>query len=781
MLRSDLGDRLVLTGFALGSLDALDRELVSDDPATATSEQIDRRSLRAAVALRRDRDDGYDSAMLWGGRDRSFDDYAFGLVPASLHQDTWVAGARAAQQTRFADRATLTIGADVDGAFADLSRAGSQSIPAREGDVHIFGLPPGDDVAADQWTATTVDSAAHAMTDVAIGPVIATAGVRVDGWLTGASHIVPTRRDFPPVAEQDMTVTADPRGSVQATIAPGLVLRADAGRYHEARQASDTSAVFGTPSLGIEEAWHATAGGQWRATGAPIALEAAAYLRDLDDLVARDGRVTPPVAHLLTMAGTGRVRGVEVTAARRRAIAGCRAGCPTTCRAAGATTTSARARRFFDHDQTHGLVAVAGWERGPWTLGARVRFATGEPRTGVVGAFFDTRTGRFDPILGAANGERLPAYFAADARAERRFPLRGAKGAVYVELQNITDRANAEEIIYNADFTQEGLPDGIAVPGDRGTARWRNEQMGPRRAPGLAACDHALDPARLAIIDQPRLLAIVADPTEVKPGATVTYTPLVATPDGPLLADPPHWAFCTAGKPPSEDNAVAPACLGDGALVDLGTSPTVTATIPMDACATFGPDVPSSSGSGAGTALRPRDPDPTGGYYQPVRADVDDLQAFAMSRITCNLPTAPNDVAHDYQTMYVANAAPALAPLAMHDAATGEPIDPTAPIAAGRDVALVASWPAGAAEDYLWYDPVAQALVTRHEGMRVSWFATGGAIDVDSSGVAEDDPQTLAVSTTWHAPTEPGPTWVFLVLRDTRGGLATQTIALTVR
>ncbi|MEO8549240.1 MAG: hypothetical protein ABI678_04685, partial [Kofleriaceae bacterium] len=113
--------------------------------------------------------------------------------------------------------------------------------------------------------------------------------------------------------------------------------------------------------------------------------------------------------------------------------------------------------RFFDHDQTHGLIAVAGWEHGPWTLGGRVRFATGEPRTPVLGAFFDTRTGRFEPIRGDHNGTRLPAFFAADVRAERRVPLGPIHGAIYLEIQNLTNRANAEELIYSADFTEQGF------------------------------------------------------------------------------------------------------------------------------------------------------------------------------------------------------------------------------------------------------------------------------------------------------------------------------------
>ena len=277
----------------------------------------------------------------------------------------------------------------------------------------------------------------------------------------------------------------------------------------------------------------------------------------------------------------------------------------------------------------------------------------------------------------------------------------------------------------------------------------------------LAACNQPLD-QRLAIVRTPRVLAIVSDPPEAKPGAAATYPALVAAPDGPVAAAP-TWALCTAPKPPTEDNAIADPCLGDGALIALGTADLVTGTVPTDACIQFGPDVPAGG-------FRPRDPDATGGYYQPVRADpgVADL-AFGFTRITCNLPSAPPDVAHQYAQQYVANQNPTLA-LELSVAPDHVP--------AGADVVLTASWPADAAETYLYYDPQGQALVSRREAMRVSWFATGGTIDVDASAVGEDDPAT-SISTIWHAP-GPGAAWLWAVLRDSRGGVAVAQYAITV-
>lgn len=273
----------------------------------------------------------------------------------------------------------------------------------------------------------------------------------------------------------------------------------------------------------------------------------------------------------------------------------------------------------------------------------------------------------------------------------------------------------------------------------------------------LAACDDELD-QRLAIIDAPRVLAVVANPAEAKPGAQVSYEAVIASPDGPL-ATPPGWAFCTSPKAPTEDNVASVDCIAGEDLIDLGTAPTATGTLPADGCLRFGPDTPPGG-------FRPRAPDETGGYYQPVRVVVDDLLAIGLSRITCKLPTAPAEVARDYDLRYVANANPTL-----------DPVD-LATVPADTDVTLTASWPASAVETYLYFDPVSQALIERREAMRVSWFTTGGALAVDASLVGEQD-EALAASTTWHTPAA-GPAWLWLVLRDSRGGVATQALAITV-
>ncbi len=63
--------------------------------------------------------------------------------------------------------------------------------------------------------------------------------------------------------------------------------------------------------------------------------------------------------------------------------------------------------------------------------------------------------------------------------------------------------------------------------------------------------------------------------------------------------------------------------------------------------------------------------------------------------------------------------------------------------------------------------------------MRLSWFATGGTLAVDASAVGEDDLAT-SVTTTWTTPGT-GTAWLWLVLRDSRGGFATRAVMVDIR
>jgi hypothetical protein len=119
--------------------------------------------------------------------------------------------------------------------------------------------------------------------------------------------------------------------------------------------------------------------------------------------------------------------------------------------------------RPFDYDQTHVLGVLGSYDLGGgWQVGARFRYATGVPRTEVTGSYYDARDDRYEPLFGEHNGLRVPAFYQLDARVERTLTVGGHRTNVFLDVQNLTDRKNPEEIIYNFDYTTRkyitGLP-----------------------------------------------------------------------------------------------------------------------------------------------------------------------------------------------------------------------------------------------------------------------------------------------------------------------------------
>jgi hypothetical protein len=279
----------------------------------------------------------------------------------------------------------------------------------------------------------------------------------------------------------------------------------------------------------------------------------------------------------------------------------------------------------------------------------------------------------------------------------------------------------------------------------------------------VAACEPALD-QRLATIDAPRTIVVIAEPPEVAPEETALHRAIVASPDG-TLAPAIDWGFCTEPKPPTEDNVVNAACLAD-AFAPLGAGPEITAAMPAQACSTFGPDTPPGD-------YRPRDPDITGGYHQPLRvtlpADLGGGVAFASHRIACGVGNAPATIVIAFRDRYVRNANPSPPAIA---------VPPT--IARGATIDLTATWADADAEPYVSYDPIGVRLVDRREAMRVTWYVTGGALAVDASGVAEGEPGASS-DNAWTAPDTAGTVHLWAVLRDSRGGASVSEIDLVVQ
>ena len=276
----------------------------------------------------------------------------------------------------------------------------------------------------------------------------------------------------------------------------------------------------------------------------------------------------------------------------------------------------------------------------------------------------------------------------------------------------------------------------------------------------VAACRPDLGD-RDSLVSEERILAVRGEPPEAKLGEVVTYQVLVASPDPNAKDGPVAWAFCATPKTLNENNVVSTECLGEG-VHPFAAPPAYEVTEPMpgDGCALFGPETPPGN-------FRPRDPDQTGGYFQPVRVRTKSATAFGLERLVCNLANAPVDIAQEFKSRYTTNKNPHLAVLVA--TVNGAPRT-LAQLPAGERVDFQASWAPEDPEAYVAFDIATQSVAARRESLRVSWFATAGAFDADRTGRGETEPETSTVNG-WRAPDESAKVILWMVLRDSRGGV----------
>lgn len=263
----------------------------------------------------------------------------------------------------------------------------------------------------------------------------------------------------------------DPRVRMQVELASTTFLDAGAGLYSQfpaPREITDNG--VGNPDLGPERAAQLTMGVKHQVSP-EFRLEGVAYLSLLDELiVGHDDRFTfelapPPMAPFdlgdYANDGTGRVLGTELVAhyEDERWIAF----------AAFTLSRSVRQERpdgpesLFEYDQPV-VITVMGSRSLPrgWRLGARGRLTEGNPYTPIRNRIYDQAAQGWVPVFSEGTTERLAPWASLDVRADKQWTFRAWALTLYVDVQNTTNRQNAELLTFSPDFSEElvvvGLP-----------------------------------------------------------------------------------------------------------------------------------------------------------------------------------------------------------------------------------------------------------------------------------------------------------------------------------
>jgi TonB family protein len=240
-------------------------------------------------------------------------------------------------------------------------------------------------------------------------------------------------------------------------------LKGALGLYAQAPQINELDPVFGTPGLSANQATQASFGiEQELFKRVEVSIEP--FYKNLFDLVSQrpDAGQTSGVRY--TNEGTGFAYGVEFLAKYK----------PDKHFSGWIAYTISRSERrdlpeqplhLFQYDQTHVLSVLGTYSFGNgWSVGARVRYVTGNPYTPIVGGYFDNNGGDYGPVdkLPVYSG-RLPPFFSLDVRVERKWHVfKDSMFSAYIDVLNATNYRNVEAFTFNYDYqfhaTAAGLP-----------------------------------------------------------------------------------------------------------------------------------------------------------------------------------------------------------------------------------------------------------------------------------------------------------------------------------
>jgi TonB family protein len=463
-LRRNLGEKRYVEVGGLLSSDNVSRNVGSVDPAERKQETKDLKFERVFLRYVSTGADGSETRITpWFGRDRSSLTASFGGTPTELSTRSRQYGLRLSHAHRISPLLTGSVGLDLEAASATSKRAGSVSTPPREGDARTFGQPPSSEINSSAWKTISGSAAPYVEGDFGLigGQLHIVPGMRLEPFLIAIDSRAPSEGGQPKTGAYTSDLALQPRLSVRYAPSERASFKAAWGRYYQAPQAEDQSPVFGNPLLSVANATHYLVSSQVT-VAAKLSAETTAFYSRSDGLAVRNPSSAPLLGQTLLGAGEGRAFGAQFLL-RRDLSHGFFGWIAYTLMRAERRDSPSSNWRLFDFDQTHVLTALASYELGlGFDVGARFRYATGYPRTPVVGSYFDSRRNLYEPVLGTRNSIRIPDFAQLDLRISKTFKIAGTKAEVYADVQNVTNRDNAEELVYNQDYSQRrnirGLP-----------------------------------------------------------------------------------------------------------------------------------------------------------------------------------------------------------------------------------------------------------------------------------------------------------------------------------
>jgi TonB family protein len=447
------------------SSDRTTRSLPNADPSLATSQTTGTDFNRVYLRYEKHLADGSIVEVIPSfGVDYTSLVNQYGNTPTQLTNTTSISQFRADWRGPVTKFLRATVGMDAEMMQSSLHRDGSIGAPPREGDIYVFGQPPPPQINSDDWQTTVASVAPYAEGDFAFfdDTLHVVPGARLEPFITSTNKMTPPPPGNPPVSMTREEPVVEPRISVRYAFTPEISAKAAYGQYHQAPQPEDLSAVFGTPPLALSSAEQSLVGTSINMTES-LSVEVTGFYSTMSNLTVRSQSESPLIAEALDQSGIGRRYGMQFLL-RQQKVGRFFGWVSYTISRSERKDAPNLGWRLFDYDQPHVFTALGSYDLGlGFDVGARFRFASGYPRTPVIGAYYDATTDAYEPQFGYHNSIRIPAFYSLDLRVSKRFKIGKTDAEVYLDVQNVTNHGNAEEIVYNPTYTQRGYITGLPI------------------------------------------------------------------------------------------------------------------------------------------------------------------------------------------------------------------------------------------------------------------------------------------------------------------------------
>jgi len=241
------------------------------------------------------------------------------------------------------------------------------------------------------------------------------------------------------------SVLADPRLAMRLHPAADTYVRAATGVYTQFPTAAQLSPVLGDPSLAPTRSAQ-VAGGVDQAIAGRWEIAADGWAKWGHDVVVSAVGEAPEGGHR-----TQAVGGSFSTRYRLRELF-----------FAWASVDLSQARVDegdgwvpTDYDQPFAVNVVASWTFRPtWNIGLRYRISAGLPYTPITDGLYLAASDSYEPVYGATNSERLPAYQKVDLHFEKRFDFHSFNLTPYLEAWYVPQPGNVMYLAWSYDYDE---------------------------------------------------------------------------------------------------------------------------------------------------------------------------------------------------------------------------------------------------------------------------------------------------------------------------------------